>query len=58
MSLKRAKEQLRHETNPTVINRLNRGKLRCSLCPPNKGENTKCYKKHGVKKPKKKDHRK
>lgn len=58
MSLKRAKEQGKWETNSTVDNRQRRGKLRCSLCPPNKYENQKCHKKHGVKKPKYKDKRK
>lgn len=58
MSLKRAKEQGKYETNSTVDNRLRRGLLRCSLCPPNKHENKKCYKKHGVKKPKYKNKRK
>jgi hypothetical protein len=36
-------------------NRL-RKELRCSACPPNKGENKKSYKKHGTKKPKYKNH--
>lgn len=32
--------------------------LNCSICPPNRGENASRTPKHGVKKPKKKDHRK
>ena len=34
------------------------GTLRCSICPPNKGENASRKPKHGVKKPKHKDKRK
>jgi hypothetical protein len=44
-------------TNSTIDDRERRKDLRCSLCPPNKYENKKNYKKHGVKKPKKKDKR-
>lgn len=45
-------------TNPTVDNRLKRRDLKCSICPPNKGENKKRQCKHGKSKSKKKDHRK
>ena len=57
MSLKRSKEQEKWETNSTVVNRFRRGYLRCSICPPNKGENAKRKPKHGNKKPKYKDKR-
>lgn len=46
------------ENNSTVDNRIRRKKLKCSLCPPNKNENKKNYKKHGVKKAKYKKERK
>lgn len=48
----------KQNTNSTVDDRERREDLSCSFCPPNRGENRKNYKKHGVKKPKKKDHRK
>lgn len=48
---------MKKETNPTVVNRLERKKLSCSFCPPNKGENCKHKPKHGSKKPKYKDKR-
>lgn len=44
------------ETNGTVVNRLERYKLRCSFCRPHRGENV-TYKKHGKKKPKYKNKR-
>lgn len=40
--------------NPTVYNRLKRYELGCSFCPPNRNENKKNHKKHGVRKPKSK----
>lgn len=45
-------------TNSTVENRENRLWLRCSYCPPNRGENATRKAKHGTKKPKYKDKRK
>jgi hypothetical protein len=41
-----------------VDDRLSRLKLKCPLCKPNKGENSKRKPKHGKAKPKKKDKRK
>ena len=35
----------------------NKKHLNCSFCPPNRGENATRQPKHGVKKPKHKDHR-
>lgn len=43
------------ETNSSVVNKENRQKLRCSYCPPNKGENKKKTGRHGKTKPKYKD---
>lgn len=43
--------------NSTVDDRERRKALRCSLCPPNKGENAKRRPKHGKTKPKSKDKR-
>lgn len=40
-----------------LAKREERGQLKCSICPPHKGENASRKPKHGVKKPKKKDHR-
>lgn len=54
---KRPKQEKASTSNPTVYNRLKRLELSCPHCKPNKGENSKCKKKHGVKKPKKKDKR-
>lgn len=48
----RKKTELKEETNPSVYNKLIRYQLKCSLCPPNKGENAKRKAKHGVKKSK------
>lgn len=45
------------ETNRTVVNRESRQRLKCPVCPPNKGENSKRKPKHGSKKPRHKDHR-
>lgn len=44
-------------TNSTVAKRLQRLDLRCSICPPNKGENASRRAKHGPKKPKYKSKR-
>lgn len=44
-------------SNNTVDDRERRFLLRCSFCRPNRGENKKTYRKNGVKKPKKKNHR-
>jgi hypothetical protein len=44
-------------TNNTVDDRERRLNLHCPLCRPNKGENKKTYRKHGVRKPKYKDKR-
>jgi hypothetical protein len=44
-------------TNSTVDDRERRFLLRCSFCKPNRGENKKCHRKHGNKKPKKKNKR-
>lgn len=52
------KERLKSETNPTIYNRLKRYNLKCSICPPNGGENTKRKGKHGKTKPKYKNKRK
>jgi hypothetical protein len=49
--------KIEKNTNSTVDDRKHRFNLNCSFCRPNKGENKKNYKKHGTKKPKKKDHR-
>lgn len=46
-----------NNTNSTVDNRERRNLLRCSFCPPNKGENCKHHSKHGKGKPKYKDKR-
>ncbi len=46
------------ETNSTVDDRERRKQLRCSFCRPNKGENKKTYRPHGVQKPKYKSRRK
>lgn len=46
------------EVNPTVANREKRKELRCSFCPPNRGENCKHKGKHGKGKPKYKSKRK
>lgn len=48
---------MKWESNNTVYDRLARQDLKCPLCKPNQGENCKRHAKHGVKKPKKKDHR-
>ena len=42
------------DTNSRVDRMKRREDLRCTYCPPNKKENTKTYKKHGVKPPKQK----
>lgn len=49
------KQEAKVTANPTVYNRLMRYELLCSYCRPNKGENIKCRKKHGVQKPRKKN---
>lgn len=48
----------KNNTNRSVDNKEKRFELRCSFCPPNRGENCKNYKKHGSKKPKYKNKRK
>ena len=53
MSDERGKSRRTKETNSSAYNKLRRELLKCPLCPPNAGENTKCRKKHGVKKKKK-----
>lgn len=45
------------ESNPRTIKLKNKKKLRCSICPPNRGENASRKPKHGVKKQKHKNHR-
>jgi len=45
-------------TNSKIDKIERRERLNCSICPPNRGENATRKPKHGVKKPKKKDHRK
>lgn len=45
------------EVNSTVVNRMARRRLKCSICPPNKGENEKRKAKHGAKKPRSKNKR-
>lgn len=52
------KSEEKEDTNSTVDRKKRRLDLRCSYCPPNKGENASRKPKHGVKKPKRKDHRK
>lgn len=54
---KKGKTLRKTEDNETAYNRLLRLDLNCSICAPNKGENSKRKPKHGVKKPKKKDKR-
>ena len=54
----RKKNLIKEETNSTVYNRLLRLDLNCSICPPNRGENSKRKSKHGKTKPKYKDKRK
>ena len=46
------------ESNSRVDKQTRRKWLRCPICPPNKGENSKRRAKHGSKKPKYKDKRK
>lgn len=46
-----------HVPDSTTDDRERRKNLRCSLCRPNNGENKKCWRKHGVRKPRKKDKR-
>lgn len=48
----RKKQEKDNTGNATVYDRLKRYDLRCSYCRPNKGENKKTCRKHGVKKPK------
>lgn len=48
-----------NENTHSKIDKIERREpLRCNICPPNRGENASRKPKHGVKKPKKKDHRK
>jgi hypothetical protein len=54
----RKKQLVKKETNSMVDDRLRRFDLNCSICPPNRGENSKRKSKHGKTKPKYKDHRK
>lgn len=54
MGTKRAERK--KNTNPSVDKKLHRFNLRCSICPPNKGCNSK-HKKHGARKPRHKDKR-
>ena len=49
MSIGLTKEAKR-TSNPTVYNRARRRELSCPLCPPNRGENKRLHKKHGVQK--------
>ncbi len=51
----RPRQEKRSTSNPTVYNRLKRLELKCPLCKPNRGENKKKCRKHGVRKPKYKD---
>jgi hypothetical protein len=53
----KGKGKIQEESNPSVVNKLNRKKLRCSICPPNKGENAKRQARHGNRKPRYKDKR-
>lgn len=51
------REEEKSTDNSTVAKRLQRLDLRCSICPPNKGENASRKAAHGAKKPKYKDRR-
>jgi hypothetical protein len=53
MSKRREKED-RLQPDPQVDKKLRRLELRCSVCPPNKGENSKRHAKHGPRPPKSK----
>ncbi len=53
----RYKKEIKTTDNPSVDNKLRRYELRCSLCPPNGGENCKRRGKHGKTKAKYKDKR-
>lgn len=53
----RGEKKRKTETNASAYNKLKRLELRCPHCRPNKGENIKCYRKHGITKPKYKDKR-
>lgn len=57
--MKKKRGELESESNSTVYKRIKRTAdgLRCSHCPPNKGENASRKPKYGEKKPKKKDKR-
>ena len=46
------------DNSSSVFNKLERYKLKCSICPPNAGENWKRKGKHGKTKAKYKDKRK
>lgn len=52
------KKPKKTETDSATYKKLNRKHLRCSICPPNRGENATRKAKHGVKKPKYKNKRK
>jgi hypothetical protein len=50
-------KKLNDEINSSVDKKGRREDLRCSFCPPNRGENSSRKAKHGAKKPKYKDKR-
>lgn len=52
------RQDAKEETDPSVVWKMRRRNLRCSVCPPNRGENASRRPKHGVKKPKYKNRRK
>lgn len=52
------KKELSATDNPTVYKKLARRWLKCPICPPNKGENSKRKAKRGTKKPKYKNRKK
>lgn len=53
MSTERGKSRRDKETNSSAYNKLRRELLKCPICPPNKGENSKRKPKHGSRKTKK-----
>jgi hypothetical protein len=52
LSKNRGKSRREREENASAHKKILRERQRCSICPPNKGENAKRKAKHGNKKPK------
>lgn len=53
----RGAKKRKTEVNPSAYNKLRRTLLKCPICPPNAGENSKRKARHGSKKPKYKNKR-